>query len=261
MVGARDRPRARQGRVGRHGPPGREGRARLQPVGVLHRGGARRDAVQRPRALLRRPGRGGVPRPPSRSTRCATRSSSTASTPRCSSATAPSRPPRAGARRRQRGVHRALRRAPRPRAGEPARQPRATSRRRSTSSCSTTWSSRARSRSPASTSCSPISRTRASCTACSRATSASRRTSIATSPTAPGTSSSRPPDSGAPAPHPGEAPELMPIATGVLVPPGVEDPYDYEILGYHSSETHRFAFTALARRLKVIGVPSAPRSR
>ena len=32
--------------------------------------------------------------------------------------------------------------------------------------------------------------------------------------------------------------ELMPIATGVLVPPGVEDPYDYEILGYHSSETH-----------------------
>jgi ribonucleoside-diphosphate reductase beta chain len=49
--------------------------------------------------------------------------------------------------------------------------------------------------------------------------------------------------------------ELIPIATAVLVPPGVEDPYDYEILGYHSSETHRFAFTALSRRLKVIGVP------
>ena len=50
--------------------------------------------------------------------------------------------------------------------------------------------------------------------------------------------------------------ELIPIATGVLVPPGVEDPYDYEILGYHSSEeTHEFAFTALSRRLKVIGVP------
>ena len=32
--------------------------------------------------------------------------------------------------------------------------------------------------------------------------------------------------------------ELIPIATGVLVPPGVEDPYDYELLGYHSSETH-----------------------
>ncbi|HEV3000106.1 MAG TPA: ribonucleotide-diphosphate reductase subunit beta [Solirubrobacteraceae bacterium] len=49
--------------------------------------------------------------------------------------------------------------------------------------------------------------------------------------------------------------ELIPIATGVLVPPGVEDPYDYEILGYHSSETHQFAFNALSRRLKVIGVP------
>jgi ribonucleoside-diphosphate reductase beta chain len=49
--------------------------------------------------------------------------------------------------------------------------------------------------------------------------------------------------------------ELIPIATGVLVPPGVKDPYDYELLGYHSSETHEFAFKALSRRLKVIGVP------
>ena len=49
--------------------------------------------------------------------------------------------------------------------------------------------------------------------------------------------------------------ELVPIATQVLVPPGVEDPYNYEILGYHSSQTHQFAFTALSRRLKVIGVP------
>jgi ribonucleoside-diphosphate reductase beta chain len=49
--------------------------------------------------------------------------------------------------------------------------------------------------------------------------------------------------------------ELIPIATGVLVPPGVEDPYDYELLGYHSSVTHKFAFDALSRRLKVIGVP------
>src|SRR5688500_3219791 len=48
--------------------------------------------------------------------------------------------------------------------------------------------------------------------------------------------------------------ELIPIATGVLVPPGVEDPYDYELLGYHSSEVHTFAFNALSRRLKVIGV-------
>ena len=49
--------------------------------------------------------------------------------------------------------------------------------------------------------------------------------------------------------------ELMPLAQGVLVPPGVEDPYDYELLGYHSSETNLFAFNALSRRLKVIGVP------
>ncbi len=49
--------------------------------------------------------------------------------------------------------------------------------------------------------------------------------------------------------------ELMPLATGVLVPPGVEDPFDYELLGFHSSETHQFAFNALSRRLKVIGVP------
>jgi ribonucleoside-diphosphate reductase beta chain len=48
--------------------------------------------------------------------------------------------------------------------------------------------------------------------------------------------------------------ELIPVATGVLVPPGVTDPYDYELLGFHSSETHQFAFTALSRRLKVIGV-------
>ena len=48
--------------------------------------------------------------------------------------------------------------------------------------------------------------------------------------------------------------ELMPLAQGVLVPPGVSDPYDYELLGYHSSETNQFAFTTLSRRLKVIGV-------
>ena len=40
----------------------------------------------------------------------------------------------------------------------------------------------------------------------------------------------------------------------MLVPPGVEDPFNYEILGYHSSEAHGFAFNALSRRLKVIGV-------
>jgi ribonucleoside-diphosphate reductase beta chain len=51
--------------------------------------------------------------------------------------------------------------------------------------------------------------------------------------------------------------QLMPVATGVLVPPGVDDPFNYEFLGYHSSQTHQFAFSALSRRLKVIGVPLA----
>jgi ribonucleoside-diphosphate reductase beta chain len=48
--------------------------------------------------------------------------------------------------------------------------------------------------------------------------------------------------------------ELIPIASGVLVPPG-QDPNDWEMLGYTSAEVNQFAFTALTRRLKVIGVP------
>jgi ribonucleoside-diphosphate reductase beta chain len=48
--------------------------------------------------------------------------------------------------------------------------------------------------------------------------------------------------------------ELLPIASGVLVPPGM-DPNDWELLGYTSQQVNEFAFTALTRRLKVIGVP------
>jgi ribonucleoside-diphosphate reductase beta chain len=48
--------------------------------------------------------------------------------------------------------------------------------------------------------------------------------------------------------------DLLPIASGVLVPPG-QDPNDWELLGYTSEQVNRFAFTALTRRLKVIGVP------
>ena len=48
--------------------------------------------------------------------------------------------------------------------------------------------------------------------------------------------------------------ELLPIASGVLVPPG-QDPNDWELLGYTSEQVNQFAYTALARRLKVIGVP------
>jgi ribonucleoside-diphosphate reductase beta chain len=47
--------------------------------------------------------------------------------------------------------------------------------------------------------------------------------------------------------------ELIPLATGVLVPKGA-DPDDYTILDYTMEETNAFAFNALNRRLKVIGI-------
>ncbi len=50
--------------------------------------------------------------------------------------------------------------------------------------------------------------------------------------------------------------ELLPTTAGVLVPPGA-DPNDFELLGYGSDEVNAFAFTALSRRLKVIGVDMA----
>jgi ribonucleoside-diphosphate reductase beta chain len=50
--------------------------------------------------------------------------------------------------------------------------------------------------------------------------------------------------------------ELIPLASAVLVPPG-EDPENYTILDYSMEETNAFAFTALQRRLKVIGVDLA----
>jgi len=50
--------------------------------------------------------------------------------------------------------------------------------------------------------------------------------------------------------------ELLPLASGVLVPQGA-DPDDYSILDYSMEETNTFAFNALNRRLKVIGVDLA----
>jgi ribonucleoside-diphosphate reductase beta chain len=49
--------------------------------------------------------------------------------------------------------------------------------------------------------------------------------------------------------------ELLPIAAGVLAPPGV-DPFteEWELMGFKSAEVNEFAFKALTRRLKVIGV-------
>jgi ribonucleoside-diphosphate reductase beta chain len=52
--------------------------------------------------------------------------------------------------------------------------------------------------------------------------------------------------------------ELIPIAAGVLTPRGYEVGESYEVLGVTSDEVHGFAFRALTRRLKVIGVPLVP---
>jgi ribonucleoside-diphosphate reductase beta chain len=48
--------------------------------------------------------------------------------------------------------------------------------------------------------------------------------------------------------------QQLPLAAGVLVPPGRELGDEYEFLGYTSEEQTQFAYTALTRRLKVIGV-------
>jgi ribonucleoside-diphosphate reductase beta chain len=50
--------------------------------------------------------------------------------------------------------------------------------------------------------------------------------------------------------------ELLPLASAVLVPTGA-DPENYQILDYSMEETNTFAFNALNRRLKVIGVDLA----
>ena len=46
----------------------------------------------------------------------------------------------------------------------------------------------------------------------------------------------------------------LPAAAGVLVPPGHTLGEDYVYLGQSSQDMNEFAFTALSRRLKVIGV-------
>jgi ribonucleoside-diphosphate reductase beta chain len=50
--------------------------------------------------------------------------------------------------------------------------------------------------------------------------------------------------------------ELLPVAAGVLVPPGYDPHGDWELLGgYTAEEVNGFAFQCLTRRLKAIGVP------
>jgi len=48
--------------------------------------------------------------------------------------------------------------------------------------------------------------------------------------------------------------ELLPVAALVLVPAGSSPDDEWGILGYPSTEINEFAFTALSRRLKVVGV-------
>ena len=50
--------------------------------------------------------------------------------------------------------------------------------------------------------------------------------------------------------------ELLPTTAGVLVPPGA-DPENFSLLGFAGEEVNTFAFTALSRRLRVIGVDLA----
>ena len=48
--------------------------------------------------------------------------------------------------------------------------------------------------------------------------------------------------------------ELLPVAAEVLVPPGYSLGDDYTVFGYTAQEQNEYAFSALSRRLKVIGV-------
>ena len=51
--------------------------------------------------------------------------------------------------------------------------------------------------------------------------------------------------------------ELLPLAAGVLVPKGYSLGDEYEFFGYTSEEQAEFAYSALTRRLKVIGLAPA----
>ena len=51
--------------------------------------------------------------------------------------------------------------------------------------------------------------------------------------------------------------DLLPLAAGVLVPKGYAVGDEYEFFGYTSQQQAEFAYSALSRRLKVIGVPLA----
>jgi hypothetical protein len=51
---------------------------------------------------------------------------------------------------------------------------------------------------------------------------------------------------------------LLPEAAKVFAPPEADDPSDYYSYDYHSSQVYGFAYTALKRRMDVIGVEIPP---
>jgi len=51
--------------------------------------------------------------------------------------------------------------------------------------------------------------------------------------------------------------ETLPIATLVFVPPGVENPYDFETPFYHSREIFEYAMKALSKKLAAMGLDPA----
>ena len=46
----------------------------------------------------------------------------------------------------------------------------------------------------------------------------------------------------------------LPAAAGVIVPPGLDADAEYELLGATPADRSEFAYRALARRMKVIGI-------
>jgi ribonucleoside-diphosphate reductase beta chain len=48
--------------------------------------------------------------------------------------------------------------------------------------------------------------------------------------------------------------QTLPAASGVIVPPGMDEDEEYEYLGATARDRNEFAYRALSRRLKVIGV-------
>jgi ribonucleoside-diphosphate reductase beta chain len=51
--------------------------------------------------------------------------------------------------------------------------------------------------------------------------------------------------------------ETLPVATLVFVPPGVENPYDFETPFYHSREIFEYSLNALSKKLAAMGLDPA----